>query len=185
MGDTLPMAQARRFTWRAPRRGARTCKRMHGRVGKLQESTCPPISLGVWRFSRIIYDFHLVPFDWDTGKVVPDDGSYEPLRRAVGQTRTFANKMDLAAMMPHSNLASTRYCLASPGQEYLVYQPESGAFTVNLPEATYSYEWFNPATGAAAASGSLKVSGGNQSFTPPFGNDAVLYLKAESTRPAK
>jgi hypothetical protein len=124
----------------------------------------------------IIYDFHLVPFDWDTGKVVPDDGSYEPLRWAVGHTRAYADKMDLATMTPRNGLASTKYCLASSGQEYLVYQPESGAFTVNLPEAKYHYEWFNPATGAAAASGTVKASGGNQSFTPPFGNDAVLYL---------
>src|SRR5262245_55206800 len=28
--------------------------------------------------------------------------------------------------LPHGELASTKYCLANPGQEYLVYLPEGG-----------------------------------------------------------
>lgn len=110
-----------------------------------------------------------------------DNSGWIAARAAMGQTRTYANKMDLAAMTPRDDLASTTYCLAKPGQVYLVYQPGSGAFTVNLPTATYRYEWFNPTTGAAAGLGTVKVSGDNKSFTPPFSNDAVLYLTAAST----
>ena len=38
-------------------------------------------------------------------------------RAAMGQTRRFAERMDLAAMMPSTETASTRYCLAAPGRE--------------------------------------------------------------------
>ena len=40
--------------------------------------------------------------------------------------------MNLAEMVPHGELASTDYCLANPGQEYLVYLPEGGEVTVDL-----------------------------------------------------
>jgi hypothetical protein len=40
-------------------------------------------------------------------------------------------------------------------------------------------------TGAAAGSGILKVSGGNEFFIPLVSNAAVLYLKVESTRPSE
>jgi len=39
----------------------------------------------------------------------------------MGDTRRYAEKMNLAAMTPHPELVSTRYCLANPGEEYLVY----------------------------------------------------------------
>jgi len=61
--------------------------------------------------------------------------------------------------------------------EYLVYQPSSGSFWVNLAAGTYDYEWFNSDVGAVASTGSITVRGGNSSFTPPFGG-AVLYLKS-------
>jgi hypothetical protein len=41
---------------------------------------------------------------------------------------------------------------------------------------TYSYEWYNPKTGAIAQSGSMSIAGGSVSFTPPFTGDAVLLL---------
>jgi len=34
--------------------------------------------------------------------------------------------VNLAALVPHPELASTRYCLAKPGKEYVVYLPEGG-----------------------------------------------------------
>jgi hypothetical protein len=99
-------------------------------------------------------------------------------RAAMGHTHTYANKMNLVAMTPQNGLTSTSYCLANVGQEYLVYQAGSGAFSVNLSAKTYTFEWFNPATGTIAGTGSVTAGGGNQTFTPPFSGTAVLYLKA-------
>ena len=47
-------------------------------------------------------------------------------RRAMGHARRYAERMNLAAMTPQPGLASTGYCLAHVGAEYLIYQPKPG-----------------------------------------------------------
>lgn len=125
----------------------------------------------------ILYDPDVIPFDWERGVVRPDDKSREAIRQAVGQTRQYAGRIDLSRMTPQGILSSTAYCLAKTGSEYLVYQPESGDFTVDLAAGKYSFEWFDPARGSVVSSGSLVAAGGSQAFTPPFAGCAVLYLK--------
>lgn len=97
-------------------------------------------------------------------------------RKAMGYTLAYAEKMNLATMTPQNSLASTGYCLAKVGAEYLVYQPDSGPFTVNLLAGRYAVEWFNPHTGLTTLGESVSF-GGNKSFTPPHHGMAVLYLK--------
>jgi len=106
------------------------------------------------------------------------DHYWEVLREAMGSTLTYANRMNLVAMAPQPSLSSTHYCLANPGAEYLVYQPSTGSFTVNVLAGAYQFEWFDPSTNRIALGGTLSVAGGHRSFTPPFGGDAVLYLHA-------
>jgi hypothetical protein len=103
----------------------------------------------------------------------------------MGHTRIYAVKMDLKEMRPQDSLSSTTYCLANPGSEYLVYQPDTGAFTVNLSGATteFTVEWFDPATGVTTDGGTV-AGGGTRIMTPPFSGDAVLYLK-KGIRPGK
>jgi hypothetical protein len=43
--------------------------------------------------------------------------------RVIGDILKFVNRINLAAMAPHNDLASARYCLADPGREYLIYLP--------------------------------------------------------------
>lgn len=110
------------------------------------------------------------------------DSYWDVIRDAMGSTLTYANRMNLVVMTPQSNLSSTHYCLANPGSEYLVYQPSGGAFTVKLEAGTYQYEWLNPSTNRISLSGTLSVSGGNHSLSPPFRGDAVLYLHTVTPR---
>ncbi|MBK8047659.1 MAG: proprotein convertase P-domain-containing protein [Anaerolineales bacterium] len=126
--------------------------------------------------------FKLVGGGYDMNN--PNDVS---LRANLGYTRQYAERIDLAHMTPRGDLCSTGYCLANKvatGGQYLVYQPRSGAFTVNLTgvSGSFNVEWFNPATGAKS-SGSAINGGANQSFTPPFSGDAVLYLYPAGTLP--
>jgi hypothetical protein len=105
------------------------------------------------------------------------DREREQIRWALGHTRHYALRMDLAASRPRPDLASTRFCLAVPGREYLVYQPRSGAFSVDLRAAAVSFrvEWFEPSTGRRWFS---RVSGGaHRTLTPPVGTPVVLYLR--------
>jgi hypothetical protein len=119
-------------------------------------------------------------FEDSTGRAVPPtlrDSGYRAAREAMGHTRRYANAMNLIAMVPRGDLTSTRYALAKPGSEYLIYQPASGPFTVHLTAGAYDYEWFNPASGKVDSSGTVTAADGERSFTPPFSGDAVLHLK--------
>jgi hypothetical protein len=117
-----------------------------------------------------------------TGGIAKDARDYpdwEPTRRAMGDTHRYANRMDLAATAPRPELASTRYCLANPGHEYLVYLPDGGSVTVNLcdVEGQFALEWFLPRLGRTVP-GARPLDGGDYVVTTaPFTGDAVLYLK--------
>jgi hypothetical protein len=107
----------------------------------------------------------------------------EAPRLAMGYTRRFAQRMDLAAAIPMPKLASTGYCLAHPGREYLVYLPEGGEVKVDLSAAKgrLSVEWMHPITGKITP-GQAVDGGGWRSFKAPMEGDAVLYLDAGGGR---
>ena len=90
--------------------------------------------------------------------------------------------MNRAATRPRSDLASTKYCLANPGKEYLVYNPSSDdvTVTVNLKAGEYNYEWLNPDSGKTESTGTVEAKGGKQTFNAPFKGDAVLYLARQN-----
>lgn len=118
----------------------------------------------------------------DPGRNDPTGGQPDPywdtIRQAMGHTRACAARLDLATMAPQDHLASTRLCLANPGQEYLVYLPEGGEVTVDLSESPgpFAVEWMHPAKGAITPGGAT-AGGATQMFTAPFGGDAVLTLR--------
>ena len=74
---------------------------------------------------------------------------WNPVRRNLGYTLRYARCMDLAAMTPQSSLASTKYCLANPGKEYLVFLPGGGKVQIDVSavRGPLAVEWFQPATG--------------------------------------
>ena len=101
-------------------------------------------------------------------------------RPAMGHTRAYAERVNLAAMTPRNDLASTEYCLANPGSEYVVYLPAGGEASVDLTAArgAIAVEWFNPRT-AETRAGEKMTGGAKRQFQAPFTGDAVLYLRAE------
>jgi hypothetical protein len=120
-------------------------------------------------------------FQDTTGRVVPETTAnvgYVVARAAMGQTRRYATRVNLAAMTPRADLSSTGYVLASPGSEYLVYQPQSGPFAVDLIAGSYAYEWFDAVSGTPVANGVATFKQGRSSFAPPFAGNAILYLKS-------
>src|SRR4051812_21627222 len=102
----------------------------------------------------------------------------EAPRRAMGHTRTYAGRMDLAASRPAPELASTGCCLAVPGREYLAYLPEGGWVELDLTGARgkLAVEWVHPVTGAVTAGGEVE-GGARRTLEAPFGGDAVVYLR--------
>jgi len=107
----------------------------------------------------------------------PLDPRWDPIRRNMGYTLSYARRMNMASMVPRNDLALTQYCLANPGFEYLVYLPDGEEVAVDLSSAsgTFTVEWFNPNTGSTMDGGT--TSGGtSRSFLAPFSEDAVLYM---------
>ena len=139
----------------------------------------------VWKsFTRGLNPIFMDQYD-DSYKL--EGGGYDPnnandvsLRHNLGYTRGYAERMQLLALKPRSDLSSTGYALANPaasGAEYLVYAPNGGTFTVDLRGTTgaVNVEWFNPRNGSTVVG--VAVNGGaSRSFTTPFAGDAVLYL---------
>jgi len=115
--------------------------------------------------------------------LTPDDLGYIASRKAMGHTRRFAERMNLAAMTPRSDLASSGYCLAEPGKEYLVYLPGRGEVTVDLlaTSGTLAVEWMHPVDGTIVSGDPIK-GGDRCSFQNPFDSDTVLYLKTYKTK---
>jgi hypothetical protein len=108
------------------------------------------------------------------------DPQWASLRKNLGYILSCVSRMSLAAMSPHSDLASSGYCLASPvtnSAEYLVYLPAGGSVMVDLSATleTLNVEWFNPEDGNILDNGTT-TGGGERVFVSPFGNDAALYL---------
>jgi len=131
----------------------------------------------VWRsFLRGHNPIFMDPYD---GAILgtPGDRQWEPVRVAMGRTRRLAERVNLAAMKPSYRIASTNYCLANPGREYLVYLPAGGEVTIDLSatKGELSVEWIDPASDKTTSA--PRVPGGAQrTLTAPFPGPAVLHL---------
>ncbi len=114
-------------------------------------------------------------------ELLPSPTWQDSAREAMGQTRMFADRMNLAEMTPTREISNTGYCLANRGKEYLVFQSDKGEFTVNLSDAagTFSVEWFDITT-SGMAPGKQVAGGAVRTFTTPFGGPAALYLRLAS-----
>jgi hypothetical protein len=140
-----------------------------------------PIFMDPWWPLYIESDPAITPWTF-VGGITKDQRDYpdwEPTRRAMGDTRRYAERMNLAAMAPHPELASTRYCLANPGEEYLVYLPDGGDVTLNLRggPGPYAVEWFLPQVNRTFPGARPLPGGGYAVTSAPYTGDAVLYLK--------
>jgi hypothetical protein len=112
----------------------------------------------------------------------PPFGFYEAARWAMGDTRRYAERMNLIDMHPHRDTSSTGYALADPGSEYLVLEPhgDGRTFAVELPAGSYTVEWFDVAARETTAAGTrtLERAGAAEFSAPPGSGPAVLYLRA-------
>jgi hypothetical protein len=143
----------------------------------------------VWRsFLRGRNPVFMDPWDGQgvgVGAGITDRDLSEPrwigIRENLGYTAAYAARLDLAAMVPHGNLASSGYALAAPEGErgaYVVLAPEGRPITVDLTPSSgaYAAEWFSPLRGTTVP-GDTVQAGGERRFRPPFDGASVLYLE--------
>lgn len=131
----------------------------------------------VWKsFTRGHNPIFMDPYD---GSVLSgnDSPEWELIRISMGITQRLVRRVNLAAMTPQGELASTNYCLAQPGTAYIVYLPDGGEVTVDLSamKGSVDVEWISPRVDNAPVV-SKAEGGGHRLFEVPFAGDAVLYL---------
>lgn len=107
----------------------------------------------------------------------PADPKWEDIRKNMGYVRSYAMRMNLARAVPRGDLASSGYCLADAGSEYLAVLPGGGTLDLDLSGATGSFfvEWFNPST-AVTVDGGKATGGTHVTLTAPFSGLATVYL---------
>jgi hypothetical protein len=109
----------------------------------------------------------------------PSNPIWEAIRTNMGYARSYAIRMDLAHAVPHGELASSGYCLAKPGSQYLVYSPGGTSVTVNLSAVpstvSLTVEWFNTSTGVATVVGTV-AGGGSRQLRPPASGGKVVFV---------
>ncbi len=133
----------------------------------------------VWKsFFRGLNPIFMDPYD---GKVLAkhlNSDWVEPLRKSLGYTRQFANRIELISMKPDTVLASSAYCLANIGNEYLIYLPKDKTVEIDLSGITGDFvsEWFNPRKDEFI--GGKAIKGGSKIFvTSPFDTvNVILHL---------
>jgi hypothetical protein len=134
----------------------------------------------------ILMDFGLIagvnpPDPSSRSPGVPPYAAFEAARYAMGDTLSYAQKMNLIKMEPSTDLSSTGFVLANPGEEYLILQPEAAdSFSVFLKAGTYAVEWFSVNSREIKSISEITVKNdGDNSFLPPFeeSGPVVLYIK--------
>jgi hypothetical protein len=92
------------------------------------------------------------------------------------------------ALVGNTKHDNSRYCLAKPGELYLVYLPMGGTTELDLSAENggFGVKWFNPREGGVpTAKGADSLNGGGRgTLTAPSADDwlAVIASKAASTR---
>jgi hypothetical protein len=135
---------------------------------------------GVWVWKSFTRGLNVLFME----ELLPSPTWQDSTRVAMGQARRYAERINLARMMPNPELAQTGYVLADRGREYLAFQDGSqGEFWINVEEARepFEVEWFDTTKGVAIP-GKPVAGGGRRVFTTPFPGPAVVYLKQAAPR---
>ena len=137
----------------------------------------------VWKsFCRGLNPIFMDPYDFSV-LGGGETNRWEGVRRAMGQSLRLAERLDLGGMVPRPGLASSRYCLAQPGKDYVVYLPEGDAVSLDLrtDSARYEVEWIQPVEGSSVR-GEPITGGAMRELKKPNGAGAVLFLKSSGDR---
>jgi len=114
---------------------------------------------------------------WCGRRPVRDIPGAESIRRAMGVTRRLSLEVNMERALPLPRKASSSWCLADPGNWYIVFVPKQGAVQVDLTSEKGSFEvrWIHPVTGVEKKGGFVK-GGKKETFKSPFGPPVTLLL---------
>jgi hypothetical protein len=83
---------------------------------------------------------------------------------------------DLARMVPHEEVAFSRFCLADPGPAYVVYLLAGGTVSVDLSAAAgvLAGEWLHPSASTSQPAADVR-GGAKRPLKAAFAGDVALY----------
>jgi hypothetical protein len=81
-------------------------------------------------------------------------------------------------MRPHPDLVENGYCLALPGQKYLVYLEEGGEVTPQITGGPYRVTWINARKTADRREGGI-LTESTRLQSPTQGDDWLLLLMVD------
>ena len=90
----------------------------------------------------------------------------------------FAEMQSANALIGNAKDNNDKYCLAKPGELYLVYLPSGGSTDIDLTAAkgVFTVEWFNPRTGGPLQNSGTTIAGGAKSTISSPGNEDWLAV---------
>lgn len=111
------------------------------------------------------------------------DSKFEAIRRDMGDALRFSQRMNLTRCKPLPDLANTRYCLANPGQQYLIYQSEAGkAVTLTLKPGSYAFEWLDLRDRRTITGKAVATAAEQRIFPCPVEGESILYVYSAKNR---
>jgi len=112
----------------------------------------------------------------------PDKGGYDPEANMQQQLEmiyffNFIEHTKWWKMFPHDELTSNGYCLADPGEEYVIYSYSGGPVTVNLSAVNgeTDIQWLDPYTGEYSQRSAI-TGGTTVTLAPPFDGEWALHI---------
>jgi hypothetical protein len=130
----------------------------------------------VW--SALTRGYHFSLYDKPFEKPDMEGPAWQRIRYNVSQAAAYAKRMDLSKAHPRADLATAGFCLACPGEQYIVYQPGSEPFEVSglIPQTDYLYEWFDTDRYQVVEKSRFTSSAASKSFTHSK-KGMVLFLE--------
>ncbi|HRZ58030.1 MAG TPA: hypothetical protein P5525_21535, partial [Candidatus Paceibacterota bacterium] len=133
----------------------------------------------VWKaFTR---GYHYSLYDHPFEQPQHETSAWQLVRANIRQTRLLSARVrDIARMQPRPDLASTGYCLASPGEEYIVLAPRQGEVEVRGLQVgrRYQGEWFDTARASLERIPPTTADSSTLTLQVPCAG-AVLFLERE------
>jgi len=85
--------------------------------------------------------------DWHDTAFYTGEPSEGVAARQLVHLRRLFEELPFTEMAPAAEVTSEGFCLAKPGDTYLVYFPRGGRTALRLPEADFRADWVDPRTG--------------------------------------
>jgi len=118
------------------------------------------------------------------------DKSWDYCRIALGlfsaEKIPFSDMTNANALIGNSTDDNSKFCLAKPGDIYLVYLPDGGGTPIDLAGApgTFSVKWFNPRDGGWSQSTTTISGGSTAALRAPDGEDWLAVIVSSRRRPS-